>query len=167
MKRITTLDKLPDTIDNKTWDLRIWNKINEIIDVLNAEKAGCDHIWEYSSPPHRDQRCKKCKEHRIEPEKKVSDPSAQLEDDIHSSYTAEKAERCPICEGLGWHWHEQAREECKKCNGSGKLSTSGISTVELIILIAKEIYGCKYSLLIPEEANKCKKLAHAIMEQIK
>ena len=27
----------------------------------------CQHEWFYSSPPHRDQRCKKCEEHRIEP----------------------------------------------------------------------------------------------------
>ena len=51
-------------------------KLNELIEVVNnpmysinlpTKPVECQHEWFYSSPPHRDQRCKKCEEHRIEP----------------------------------------------------------------------------------------------------
>ena len=28
-------------------------------------------------------------------------------------------EKCIVCEGAGFHWHEQMREKCMLCNGTG------------------------------------------------
>jgi hypothetical protein len=177
--------KLEDVIDNILWktnrdkaikkDLaqairayfkeKIWtcSKCGKTENMLK-EKAECQHDWEYSSPPHRDQRCKKCREHRIEPEKKVSDPSAQLEDDIHS-IKSEKAERCPDCQGKGYYhcvlMKCSIEHTCPKCNGTGKLSTSREDEIQKIIAIT--LAECGH----PLNDGTAKKLAHAIMECLK
>ena len=86
----------------------------------------------------------------------------------------EKAERCPdtpeeFCNICRWKiWKNNG--DCKPCHayekkfGTGKLSTSGED--DLVLLIVKEMYGIPYSKLAIGEAEKCKKLAHAIMQHI-
>jgi hypothetical protein len=86
---------------------------------------------------------------------------------------AEKAERCPdtpeeFCNTCRWKiWKNNG--DCKPCHAYekkfGKLSTSGED--DLVLLIVKEMYGIPYSKLAIGEAEKCKKLAHAIMEGMK
>jgi hypothetical protein len=80
---------------NKLWssEAEKHHKINEIIDHLNKQEPKCEHEWEYSSPPHRDQRCIKCHEHRIEPSAPdVEELARTISNTIHNGQMP-----CEIC----------------------------------------------------------------------
>ena len=123
------------------------NKINEIIEALNAEKANdpqelCGHILQHTIAGEI--KCaekRPCKFHDV-PEK--AEPTLKSDEQIQMDYydllnREEKAERCPACKGTGgWMidglWHKCTANGCK-----GKLSTSGEGKIAELKNISKLI----------------------------
>jgi hypothetical protein len=158
------IDKLCDYIEIMA------DKIDEIVEALNAEKAHCTDdplecpaLKRFADAEKTGKFTCACCGVELLPQGEWSlcfNCEKMNADRLHPE--AEKAERCPEqkCPLCGDNWH---RGECKP-RPQGKLSTSGED--DLVLLIVKEMYGIPYSKLAIGEAEKCKKLAHAIMQHI-
>lgn len=121
-------------------------KINEIINYLNAEKAKCsicgDKHTYWNEFYKKELPCPNC---------------------------GEKAEKCPYCDGFGQVVdYQDGGQECPKCNGIGKPSIGGMSEEGILAILYECEDRCKHKFYENKYvADSAVKIAHAIMERIK
>jgi hypothetical protein len=146
----------------------IIEKINEIIEALNAEKAECK--CEDKNTNYHLLVCCKEKAERC-PICDMCNGKGRVVDHNWRGPSENKYwKECPACNGTGY-WPKK-KISCQVCKGSGKLSTSGEDKIEKIIDERFHMVLYKddktYSEVWGETFTKqtIKMLAHAIMEKL-